>query len=204
MAFVIVTARIPSSRPVWRADIFVKPAMITPKPFADLKVRLKRRADDSAAITFVRDDGSVTWQRQAGSVGQVFPAHDLTHYSVETTFGYTQGFFGLVADGWDISDFATPWPRGPIPPEAQEVELLVGLLDMQRRMLADWNAEEMLEQGRLYVAARGDRATVPELTDESLNRVKALRAEVFAKWAATAPGETLELLFQRAVNHPLN
>ncbi|HUQ47191.1 MAG TPA: hypothetical protein VM053_02980 [Gemmatimonadaceae bacterium] len=165
-----------------------------------LKIRLKRRSDGSAAITCEREDGSTTWQRQEGSHGQIFPAHDLTHYSVETTFGYTRGFFGLVADGWEISDFAPPWPRGPIPPEAQEVELLVGLLDMQRRMFANWNAEEMLEQGRLYVAGRGDRLTLPSLTDENLARVKQLRSDVFSKWAATEPGETLELLFQRKVN----
>jgi hypothetical protein len=168
----------------------------------NLKIRLKRRADGSAAITCEREDGTTTWQRQEGTIGQVFPAHDLTHYSVETTFGYTQGFFGLVADGWDISDFAKPWPRGEIPQQAQEVELLVGLLDMQRRMFADWNAEEMLEQGRLYVASRDDRACLPSLTDASLAKVKQLRADVFAKWAATPPGETLELLFQRDVTHP--
>src|SRR5512140_1368047 len=157
--------------------------MTTPERLPDLKIRLKRRADGSAAITCEREDGTTTWQRQEGVIGQVFPAHDLTHYSVETTFGYTRGFFGLVADGWEIADFAKPWPRGPIPQEAQEVELLVGLLDMQRRMLADWNAEELLEQGRLYVATRGDRVCLPDLTDDSLDKVKKLRAEVFAKWA---------------------
>lgn len=172
------------------------------KRLPDLKIRLKRRADGSAAITCEREDGTTTWQRQEGTIGQVFPAHDLTHYSVETTFGYTQGFFGLVADGWEISDFAKPWPRGPIPQEAQEVELLVGLLDMQRRMLADWNAEEMLDQGRLYVASRGDRASLPPLTDERLDKVKRLRAEVFAKWASIEPGDSLELLFQRDLNRP--
>ena len=170
------------------------------KRLPDLKIRLKRRSDGSAAITCEREDGTTTWQRQEGVVGQVFPAHDLTHYSVETTFGYTQGFFGLVADGWDISDFAKPWPRGSIPDEAQEVELLVGLLDMQRRMLADWNAEEMLEQGRLYVASRDDRACLPSLTDETLEKVKKLRAEVFAKWSAIEPGDTLELLSQRDIS----
>jgi hypothetical protein len=175
--------------------------MTPPNRLPDLKIRLKRRADGSAAITCEREDGTTTWQRQEGVIGQVFPAHDLTHYSVETTFGYTQGFFGLVADGWEISDFAKPWPRGAIPDEAREVELLVGLLDMQRRMLADWNAEELLEQGRLYVASREARASLPQLTDETLERVKKLRAEVFAKWAEVEPGETLELLFQRDVSH---
>lgn len=171
--------------------------MSAERSFPDLKIRLKRKADGSAAITCERADGTSTWQRQEGIVGQVFPAHDMTHYAVETTFGFTEGFFGLVADGWDMSDFAKPWPRGPIPDEAQQVELLVGLLDMQRRMMADWSAEDMLEQGRLYVASRGDRVALPSLTDEMLEKVQALRAEVFAKWNSVEPGETLELVFQR-------
>ena len=177
--------------------------MAAERSFPDLKIRLKRRADGSAAITCERADGTSTWQRQEGKIGQVFPAHDMTHYAVETTFGYTDGFFGLIADGWEISDFAKPWPRGPIPDEAQQVELLVGLLDMQRRMMADWNAEDLLEQGRLYVASRSDRVALPSLTDEMLTKVQALRAEVFAQWNSIEPGGTLELLFQRSVSRRL-
>lgn len=64
-------------------------------------------------------------------------------------------------------------------------------------MMANWNAKELLEQGRLYVEGRGEGVVLPELTDEKLGRVKRLRADVFAKWAAIEPGETLELLFQR-------
>lgn len=103
--------------------------------------------------------------------GQVFPAHDMTHYAVETTFGYTEGFFGLVADGWDMSD---------------------------------WNAEDLLEQGRLYLASRGDRVSLPSLTDEMLAKLLAIRAEVFAKWNCIEPGGTLELLFQRDINRRVN
>ncbi len=162
-----------------------------------LKIRLKRRADGSAAITCERDDGTVTWQRQEGSLGLVFPSHDLTHYSVETALGYDYGFFGLVADGWDFADFASPWPRGPVPKEALEVELIVGLLDMQRRMLADWTAAELLEQGKFYVEGQGGKVPLPVLTDEMLDRVRALRSDVFARWAAIAPGDALELSFVR-------
>ena len=28
-----------------------------------------------------------------------------------------RGFYGLVALGWDLSDFGKPWPRGPLPDE---------------------------------------------------------------------------------------
>jgi hypothetical protein len=166
-----------------------------------LKIRLKRRSDGSAALTCEREDGSVTWQRQEGSIGMVFPSHDLTHYAVETALGYNHGFFGLVADGWDISDFASPWSRGPIPPEALEVELIVGLLDMQRLMNADWTAAELLEQGKLYIESRGAKAQVPMLTDEMFTRVRDMRRDVFARYAAVAPGGTLELVFDRSVTH---
>lgn len=164
-----------------------------------LKIRLKRKADGSAALTCERADGSVTWQRQEGSMGMVFPSHDLTHYAVETALGYDHGFFGLVADGWDISDFAAPWSRGPIPSEALDVELIVGLLDMQRLMNADWTAAELLEQGKLYVESRGKNSQLPELTDEMFTRVCNVRRDVFSRYAAIASGETLELLFDRSL-----
>jgi hypothetical protein len=130
----------------------------------------------------------------------VFPSHDLTHYAVESALGYNHGFFGLIADGWDMADFAAPWPRGPIPTEAREVELVVGLLDMQRLMRADWDAEELLEQGKLYVAGRRDDIVLPALDDDKLARVIETRRDVFEKWGAIRPGQTLELSFRRSVN----
>ena len=80
-----------------------------------LKIRIKKNADGSAALTLVRPDGTTTWQKQNGKLGRFFPLHDLTHYSVETALGYTNAFYGLVASGWDIGDFTTPWPRGRVP-----------------------------------------------------------------------------------------
>lgn len=98
-----------------------------------LTIRIKRHADGSASLRCSRADGTATWQRQRGGYALVFPSHDLTYYAVETTLGYAHGFFGLIADGWDISDFSMPWSRGPLPPEALEVELIVGLFESERR-----------------------------------------------------------------------
>ena len=68
-----------------------------------LAIRLKRHTDGSASLTLTRTDGSVTWQRQLGQTGNVFPPHDITHYAVETTLGYEHGFFGLVAGSFLLS-----------------------------------------------------------------------------------------------------
>jgi hypothetical protein len=161
-----------------------------------LTIRIKRHADESASITLTRMDGTVTWQRQKGKLGAVFPPHDITHFAVETTLGLREGFYGLVADGWDIADFAAPWPRGEIPPEAREVELIVGCLDSERRSIDRWSADAFNEHAKIYVSTtRFSDMRVPVLTEQQLDAVRTLRDSLLARWAALQPGESLELSF---------
>ncbi len=164
----------------------------------DLTIRLKRHADGSASLTCTRADGTVTWQRQKGSLALVFPAHDLTHFAVETVLGYRHAFYGLVAEGWEISDFAMPWPRGPIPVEAREVELLVGLFDGFRRGNDDWTTAEFNANAQQLAADSkfGDQLTPRTLSDEDIVRVRAGRNDLIARWTATPPGDSLEIVFR--------
>jgi len=90
---------------------------------ARLVIQIKKKTDGSAALSCRRGDGSVTWQRQDGQQGRFFPLHDLTHYAVETVLHHPRGFYGLVAEGWDLGDFGKPWPRGPMTVEALASEL---------------------------------------------------------------------------------
>lgn len=164
-------------------------------------VRFKRHPDGSASLTCVRDDGTSTWQRQNGSVGMVFPPHDLTHFAVETTLGYRRGFYGLIAEGWDFADFAKPWPRGPIPPEAMEVELIVGFFDTDRRSVARMSEAEFNDHAERYVAGRkiakgaGSLGGAPRLTAAQIDAVRQRRGELLARWGALRPGEAFELQF---------
>jgi hypothetical protein len=176
-----------------------RPLEETGAVMAELSLRLRRNSNGSATLTCLRKDGSVTWQRQTGQDGLVFPGHDLTHFAVEKTLGYAQGFFGLIAAGWEIGDFAAPWPRGPLPAEARAVELLVGLFDSERRMGERWTAQEFCDRGQAYAAARRSMRkaaeAMPMLSEENLDKVRSLRDELLARWAATRPGENLELTF---------
>src|SRR5690349_18393222 len=160
----------------------------------DLTIRFKRHPDGTASLTCIRRDGSSTWQRQRGSLGLVFPPHDLTHYAVETTLGYRHGFYGLIADGWNIEDFAKPWPKGAIPAEAQEVELIVGFFDTQRRSFGEMTDADFNEHAERYVVAR--RAThpdslgvAPRLTPAQIESVLQCRADVFSRWGRLGPGD---------------
>ena len=164
----------------------------------DLLIRIKKKADGSSALSCERADGSVTWQNVGPRQGAFFPLHDLTHYAVETVLGHRRGFFGLLAEGWRFSDFGAPWPRGPIPGDADPSELIVGFLDAERTTGARWSAEEVNRHAGVFSSQLG----IPwssTLTDDELQRVRARRSELFALWTALPPGETLELPFDRAI-----
>ncbi len=163
-----------------------------------LTIRLKRHTDGSASLTCTRADGSVTWQRQKPSVAVFFPQHDLTHYAVESTLGYRRGFFGLLADGWEISDFAAPWPRGIIPVEAREVEVLVGLFDGMRRGRVPWTSDEFNAQAKEIAAdtTRYHGMTPPTLSDADIAQITILRDELLTQWLAVAAGDAMHLNYE--------
>lgn len=157
-----------------------------------LTIRIKKKTDGSAALTCVRADGTTTWQRQEGALGRFFPLHDLTHYAVETELGYRKGFYGMVASGWDLTDFAAPWPKGPIPADMDPSEIVVGFLDTERASNERWTADDFNEKARIHCEQRG--GTPPAgITDEALGRVRARRSELFARWRELKPGDTMEL-----------
>lgn len=166
----------------------------------DLTIRLKRHSDGTASLTCLRADGSSTWQRQHGPLGRFFPPHDLTHYAVETTLGYRNGFYGLIASGWNIQDFAKPFPRGPIPTEALEVELIVGFFDAERQSPTKMTEAEFNDHAERYQAARqskrpGALGVAPRLSEEQIEAVREYRSDLLSRWFQLSPGEAMELRF---------
>src|SRR6476659_5421832 len=162
-----------------------------------LMVRIKKNADARSSLTCTRADGTTTWQSMKNAQAAFFPRHDLTHYAVETVLGHRKGFYGLVASGWDLSDFGSPWPRGRIPPEAELSEMMVGFLDLERGTGELARAEDVNQRLREYCLETGLPAPT-RLTDEDLWRVRQKRGELFAMWEAVRPGDALELPFELA------
>jgi len=163
---------------------------------SDLVIRIKKNADGSAVLSCARADGTITWQRAQGQQGRFFPLHDLTHYTVETVLGFSSGFFGLVAAGWDIQDTGGKGVRGPLPREAITVEHIVGSLDAERAGGSTWTAAEFNAQAARFAATHG-LAEPRMVTDAELERLREVRQELFARWRALPPGEVLELPFDR-------
>src|SRR3982751_514238 len=95
-------------------------------------IEFTKRADGRTVLRCVRDDGSVTWQRNDDQRAAFFPLHDLTHYAVETELEFRRGFYGLIAEGWDIAETTGKTPRGSLPNETLEVEYLVSAFSAER------------------------------------------------------------------------
>ena len=164
-------------------------------------VRIKKGTDGRTSLSCERADGTTTWQRQQGAQASFFPRHDLTHYAVETVLGHRKGFYGLVAAGWDLSDFGTPWPRGELPKDANLTEIIVGFFDQERASGQMGAAEEINDQLAEFAEENGLPA--PErLTEDDLSRVRQRRGELFAQWDAVERGGVLELRFDPAALAP--
>ena len=170
------------------------PKTVSAPSTQSIVIRIKKGADGRTSLSCTRADGTTTWQRQEGQQAAFFPRHDLTHYAVETALAQRQGFYGLVAAGWDFSDFGSPWPRGKLPAEANISEIIVGLFDLERTTGERITAEEVNTRVAEYCVEAG-LPKQREFTEEDLNCVRQKRAELFAKWEAVLPGEALEILF---------
>ena len=160
----------------------------------ELLIEIVKRPDGGALLRCTRRDDSVSWQRQSGPQATFFPLHDLTHYSVETVLGIGDGFFGLVAQGWEIDETTGKGARGPLPADAVVVEHIVGFLDVERATGGVWSAEDYCDQLAIAGVALPPRVQ-RALTDAALARIRELRLELFARWSMTAAGDALRLSF---------
>ncbi len=156
-------------------------------------IEFTKRADGRTVLRCVRADRSITWQRNDDEKARFFPLHDLTHYAVETEVGFTQGFFGLIAEGWNIDETTGKTARGPLPNEAIEVEYLVSAFSAERAGGVAATAEEFNELAATFAGAKG-MPPPRRLTNEDLQKVRARFDELANRWRALPPDSSLELV----------
>ena len=158
-----------------------------------LTIRLSRKPDGTTVLACTRADGSQTWQRHRRHA-EFFPLHDLTHYAIETVLGLRFGFYGLLASGWNISDFGTRTVPEYAAAEAALAEVAVGLLDGERAT-GERSDADAFNEALAGVLAQTGRTLDRCVTDEELAAVRRLWAELAKRWAGVEPGEAMELSF---------
>jgi len=153
-------------------------------------IQLKKGRDGPATLACVRADGSRTW----GKEHPFFPMHDLTHCAVESVLGFDQAFFGLIARGWDIDDFAKPRASRTMPLQAIVAEHVVGVFDRERALPVPLSVVEFNEMAFASLPPV-QRDSFKPLTDAQVSGVRELRSRLEARWHALPVGATLVVEF---------
>lgn len=163
-------------------------------PSLPLHVKITRRTDGSTVFRCERPDGTATWQRHDGHQAQFFPFHDLTHFAVETTLELPRGFYGLIAEGWDVEETTGKGERGRLPEESIVVEHIVGLFDRERGGGDRFTAEEFNMHLRDMIKA-ANLGPAPTFMDTQLDSTRVRIDELHRMWAELPSGMTLELVY---------
>jgi hypothetical protein len=162
-------------------------------------IRLKK-THDGVVLACHRKAGDAEIQRTG--LNGFFAAHDLMHYSVETTLGYHEAFFGLMDSGWSFKNFTRhddPDYRPP-PPQAQMAENIVATLSLHLRDALPDDPEVLnilTEEINRDLAASMSRSAVcpPSLTRAKIAEIYRRFEELLCRWKALSIGEYLELAF---------
>lgn len=160
-----------------------------------LQIVFKKHKNKSNTLSCTRKDGSQTWSKIHPGIA----IHDLIHYAVETTLDFQNAFYGLLAQGYNIEDFALPRAERPVallpknlPFEALYTEFVVGLFQMEtlsNKPYLDFNG--LLKDVYTEKGLEGFRP----LKDEQLHDIRLKIKTLNQSWKETAYGKALVLEF---------
>jgi len=159
-----------------------------------MQIEFTKNSHKPCIFKITRADGSQTWSK----FEHLFHAHhDLMHYALETTLGYTQAFYGIINSGYDIQDFELPKNERPkellsknLPQEALWAEILIGLLQaehfqkMPKEDFFDTLAFSCKEKGWEFPA---------HITANEINTIRNRFEDLWLQWQNLEDGKTLNL-----------
>ena len=155
-----------------------------------MQIRFTKNTGRPHIIRYIRDNGTETWM----AADDFFIRHDLSHYALEKTLGYTTAFNGMINAGMDIRDFEDREKRAKlsVTGEAWYAENMANLflMEMAQGRFADFN--EVQQQS--FVSFNREYAPVI-LPEDKIEAVRTFLAELLGQWRSLPAGETLELSF---------
>ncbi|WP_092979785.1 hypothetical protein [Robiginitalea myxolifaciens] len=158
-----------------------------------LKIQLQKKRD-LAILRCERPDGSITFSRMQHAMA----FHDLAHYAVEMELGFSQAFYGLLAEGYAIEDFELPRDKRPealipanLPEESLQTEHLVNLLQVHAIQDSTTDIRKQLAE----ILAENELSYPKNLSPERLASIQERLQELLENWKRLQVGQSLELSF---------
>lgn len=157
-----------------------------------LTIQLYKYANKPTVLKCIRADKSITWSKLHPNTEY----HDLAHIAVEETLGFQDSFFGMVADGVNITDFELPEDQKPVAlkgnnlsRESLVTEHLVNLLTIEQ--LTTRQTIDSIEVAQ-KILKRNHLPFPKELTQDSLHIIRTKFLQLISLWNALKDGHYLE------------
>jgi len=153
-----------------------------------MQLRITKNTGKPHLLLYKRDDGSQTWM----STDDFFVRHDLGHYAIEKTLGYSTAFMGMLNNGMDIKDFEDRTKRIKIPITAEAaysenmanlflMEIAEGELDNFNQVVAD----AFVDMGTSFPPV--------QLLPDQLTAIRVLLRQLLKTWNELPEGQTMTL-----------
>ncbi|MEM7104452.1 MAG: hypothetical protein AAF502_15045 [Bacteroidota bacterium] len=146
-------------------------------------------------MSFSRQDGSIS----LSPLNRGMIEHDIMHYAVETVLNFNEGFYGLLAKGYTLEDFAPPTSKAAelsrslkLTQQVFQSEYIVGLLQMEQ--VDNKTYDNFIDI--LAEICSGRKTKLPEtLNNETLAAIREKANALLDQWRSIQPSEKLEVNF---------
>lgn len=160
-----------------------------------MRLLFTKKEHQPSVFKCIRSDETETWMK----ITQLFTLeHDLVHYAIETTLNFQQAFYGLLMQGYNITDFETPRHlRLPallpanLPLEAQQAEMLVNLF--QTDLHNEEDIADFISVAQFTFQTQS--VPFPGITEQEVAQIRNNIRALLQEWHKLSDGETLELIF---------
>ncbi len=158
-------------------------------------ITLKKQFAKPSILTIVRNDGSVTWSK----LHRGLETHDLAHFAVESTLNFSNAFYGIINEGYQISDFELPKNKRPfaVHPEnlhqdAIITEHIVNLLEVE--FLNSGFNSNFIEELK-DILTHNNLPFPRNLNAETLKVIRNTYHDLYNKWLLLSDDEELKIEF---------
>lgn len=155
-----------------------------------MKVQFQKNSSTKNTIRFLINEKPI----ELAYGDEFMILHDVSHFAVEKTLGYTSAFWGLIKSGIKIKDFEDKAKRDKmnLSNEAWYAEGLANLILIEYTQGKFEKFNEVFE-----VTLNQTNPTLPFLaiSEQNIEKIRSLYNELVKKWKSLAEKETMELEF---------
>jgi len=155
-----------------------------------MEMRITKNSSKPHLILYRRNNGTETWMQ----ADDFFVRHDLSHYAIEQTAGYSSAFMGMLNNGMDIRDFENREKRKQlmVTAEAWYAENMANLFLIE---IAQGRFNDFNQVAAEAFAAMQLNFPAPVLEPSLIDAIRTCLTQLLSQWEALPAGNTMLLNF---------